>query len=293
MPTTDSGNIVPMTRMEALASELRLLQSTMTDMQGRLEALLADISTELRTAPAAEVPSSVAIPEAEGEIEIVSQPLAVEPEAPGDAFVATTAEPAHLVAEGEPVSTDALALAETPLETPTAAVESPVVDIEASQAAIETSVASEAQAVEPGVVSAEVETEMMPVATEAAETVEATQAAQAAEILAEPVVEAAAATDIVEPASDVAAEPAVLAPSQLGAAAVAAEPVDAEVAVVLPKNAIVLAERRSAPRKSRTVVVRAGRWAARTSRPASVLSCIDRARGRCARSLTHSAETIL
>ena len=49
MTTAEFGNgSVPMARMEAVVSELRLLKSGMADMQGRLEALLIEIGTELQ-----------------------------------------------------------------------------------------------------------------------------------------------------------------------------------------------------------------------------------------------------
>ena len=51
MATTVLGDdSVPKTKFQALAGELRLLKSGMADMQGRLDALLIEIGTELEQA---------------------------------------------------------------------------------------------------------------------------------------------------------------------------------------------------------------------------------------------------
>ena len=46
------------TKIEALASELRLLKCGMADMQGRLDALLIEIGAELQAAPIESEPAA-------------------------------------------------------------------------------------------------------------------------------------------------------------------------------------------------------------------------------------------
>ena len=64
MATTVLGDgSVPKTKFQALAGELRVLKSGMADMQGRLDALLIEIGTELEQACNDSEPTAEVLPD--------------------------------------------------------------------------------------------------------------------------------------------------------------------------------------------------------------------------------------
>ena len=64
MATTVLGDdSVPKTKFQALAGELRLLKSGMADMQGRLDALLIEIGTELEQVRSDSEPTGEVLPD--------------------------------------------------------------------------------------------------------------------------------------------------------------------------------------------------------------------------------------
>jgi hypothetical protein len=251
MATTVLGDdSVPKTKFQALAGELRLLKSGMADMQGRLDALLVEIGTELEQVRKDSEPTAEVLPHRQNvenaviievasahadlppEAEVAAEAIVIAESADAEADIAAQAESPELVTD-ETVSSGADSNETIVATTEATLVEaaSPVMEIETVEAIgiADTSVAIEVEAVEP-----------------VSPTAEIADIAAPAELAAEGTV----ATETT--AIDCEATPASADP--------VAEPIAAEV--TLPDNVVVLAERRAAPRKGRSVIARTARWAA-------------------------------
>jgi len=229
MATTVLGDdSVPKTKFQALAGELRLLKSGMADMQGRLDALLIEIGTELEQVRNDSEPTSEVLPDRLD----VEDPVVVEvapaiadslPEAEVAAEAITITEVAAVADEPVTEINPEQVAAAAPIET------DPIDTVEV----IEATVSPDVEIIEPATAVAEVTT---------AETAEV--------VLAEPVAETAEAAQVAAIADSGETAPTATAD-------VVAEPVAAT-----PDNVVVLAERRAEPRKGRSVIARTARWAA-------------------------------
>jgi len=231
MATTVLGDdSVPKTKFQALAGELRLLKSGMADMQGRLDALLIEIGTELEQVRNDSEPTGEVLPDrldVEDAVVVEVAPAIADslPEAEVAAEAITITEVAAVADEPvTEINPEQVAAAEVaPIET------DPIDTIEV----IEATVSPDVEIIEPTTAVAEVTT---------AETAEV--------VLAEPVAETAEAAQVAAIADSGETAPTATAD-------VVAEPVAAT-----PDNVVVLAERRAEPRKGRSVIARTARWAA-------------------------------
>lgn len=231
MATTVLGDdSVPKTKFQALAGELRLLKSGMADMQGRLDALLIEIGTELEQVRNDSEPTSEVLPDrldVEDAVVVEVAPAIADslPEAEVAAEAITITEVAAVADEPvTEINPEQVAAAEVaPIET------DPIDTVEV----IEATVSPDVEIIEPTTAVAEVTT---------AETAEV--------VLAEPVAETAEAAQVAAIADSGETAPTATAD-------VVAEPVAAT-----PDNVVVLAERRAEPRKGRSVIARTARWAA-------------------------------
>lgn len=243
MATTVLGDdSVPKTKFQALAGELRMLKSGMADMQGRLDALLIEIGTELEQACNDSEPTAEVLPDRQDveEAPAVAEPL---PEgAHAEAAIAAEAElPAPVTDETVSSNIDSEEAIVATTETTLVEAASPVMEIETVEAigAADTSVATEVAVVEPVAPTAE----MADIAVPAEVAVESTGAIETT-------------------ASDSEAAPAASADLVVEPIAVEAQMAETPVAATLPENVVVLAERRAEPRKGRGVIARTARWAA-------------------------------
>ena len=231
MATTEVGNrSVPVTRMEALANELRLLKCAMADMQGRLDTVLIEIGAELEHVHAKAEPSSATAPEWHEPQVIAERPADIEPAIRADTQLLS---PTHAIEEQPIDDLFVDAEPEAQIETTETAIASVVEACESNLPAIEPAgieladIAAPAETAEPATET--------PAIAEAAET--------ATEIVTEPIALA-----------DIAAEPL---------AEAVAEPLTAGTqAIETLSTVVVLADRRTKPRKTQSAIDRVGRWAA-------------------------------
>jgi hypothetical protein len=242
MATTVVGGTDAAARFAAIAGELRLLKSAMSDMQGRLDSFLVEIGSQLNSP--AEVGSGDEALEPQDEATSAVVIEAIQADAPAAGF----AEAADLVqAEAE---------IDTCLE-PIASSE--VVTIDAVDAAQDEITVTETAAAEA------IESEMqfeVPVASE----IEITEPIAPISVsdlgleaaVAESTAEIAVAAEVAEVETDAAALP-ISAP--IAAVELSPGPQVSDT-TALSGNVIALAERRVTPRAGRSAIVRAGRWAA-------------------------------
>jgi hypothetical protein len=192
MATTVLGDdSVPKTKFQALAGELRLLKSGMADMQGRLDALLIEIGTELEQVRNDSEPTGEVLPDRQDvEDTVVVEVAPASAGSPEVAAEAITITEVAAVAD-EPVTEinpEQVAAAEVaPIET------DPIDTIEV----IEATVSPDVEIIEPTTAVAEVTT---------AETAEAV-------VLAEPVAETAQTAPTAT--ADAVAEPATATPDNV------------------------------------------------------------------------------
>jgi hypothetical protein len=247
MATAEVGNgSVSRTRIWALASELRLLKAGMADMQGRLDSLLIEIGAELRQSIADGDVVAETLPEQQDDaqlteiVETLPQLVVASEEAPSQA--PTEIEPFAEIEQAAPI-------ADEPVQTDV--VEGPAV----------------VESIEPAAQIETIEMAETVVATDDASLVAAAPAIEIAEVVA--LAETVAEVPVAEtPVTGIVAETIVEIPAAVSE--IVAEPIAVEaqatetpaIVVEMPANVVVLAERRPAPRKARSAVVRAGRWAA-------------------------------
>lgn len=250
MATTQAGNgIVPVTRMQSLAGELRLLQSAMADMQGRLDALLAEIGAGFEHASAAS--ETRALPEQAGDAE---PPQAVEIAEIVAANAPVEVQPASETGmDLEQVDAELATTAETELPAPIA--QEPELDCASDEPVI----AVEMPAGEETILAAATDAEAAETIAPSVETAEAASIeAQDIAVIVEPTSETPAIAEAAETTAETPAETITLVEVPAEALATKAE----VVPQTLSTNVVVLAGRRRAPRKTRTVASRVGRWAA-------------------------------
>jgi hypothetical protein len=233
MATTVLGDdSVPKTKFQALAGELRLLKSGMADMQGRLDALLIEIGTELGQVCKTGEPTGEVLPDGQ-EVEVAPAVAESLPEgADAEAAIVAEAElPAPASDETASSDIDSQEAIVATTEATVVETTSPVMQIETVEAVgiADTSVATEVAAVEPVAAGAEIADIAVP-----------------AEV----------------PAIEMTATPATSADPVAQPIAVEAQTADTPVAATPADNVVVLAERRAAPRKGRSVIAQTARWAA-------------------------------
>jgi hypothetical protein len=232
MATTVLGDdSVPKTKFQALAGELRLLKSGMADMQGRLDALLIEIGTELEQVCKAGEPTAQVLPDrqdVEDAVVVEVAPAIADslPEAEAAAEAISIAEVAAVADEPvTEINPEQVAAGEVaPIET------DPIDTIEV----IEATVSPDVEIIDPTTAVAEV------TRAETAEVV----------VPAEPVAETAETVQVAAIADSSETAPTTMAD------------VVAESAAALPDNVVVLAERCAEPCKGRSVIARTARWAA-------------------------------
>ncbi len=232
MATTVLGDdSVPKTKFQALAGELRLLKSGMADMQGRLDALLIEIGTELEQVRSDSEPTGEVLPDRQDVEDAVVVEVAP---ASADALIeAEVAAEAITITEVAAVA-DEPATEINPEQVAAAEIAPTVTDPIDTIESIEATVSPDVEIIEPTTAVAEVTT---------AETAEVV-------VLAEPVAETVETAQVAATADS-----SEMAPTATTDAV-------AEPATAMPDNVVVLAERRAEPRKGRGVVARTARWAA-------------------------------
>jgi len=212
------------TKIEALASELRLLKCGMVDMQGRLDVLLIEIGAELQAAPIESEPAAEVHEAADSEATFATEM---------DLFSLSLDVTAPTNGVGEPAP-----VAEPTMEAVEAAQTDAVEQVEVAEAAV----VPDAAVLEPTVVE--------PVLVETT----------AVDAPAEPTAETLTVVDAIPTVNSI----DQVAPVEVCAEAIvpAAEQVDTPAGELPNQNVVILAEHRPEPGKPRGVIARTMRWAA-------------------------------